>query len=101
MILQRVKFRSTLPRDELWAIGREREPEYRKVPGLLQKFYVEYDEPDTYGGILIWESKEALAAFRETTLAKTIGSAYAVDGAPEIEVGKVEIMLREAVMVAA
>jgi len=99
MIMQRVKFRSTMNRNDLWAKGREREPEYRKVPGLLQKFYIEYNEPNTFGGVLIWESMEALAAFRETTLAKTIGSAYQVDGAPEIEVGKVEIMLREAVMV--
>jgi len=101
MIMQSVKFRSTLNQDALWAKCREREPEYARVPGLLQKFYVAYNEPNTYGGILIWESMEALAAFRETTLAKTIGEAYRTDGAPEIAVGSVEIMLHEAVMVAA
>ena len=101
MIMQRVKFRSTLDETALWAKCREREPEYRKVPGLLQKFYIEYNEPSTYGGVMIWESKEALAAFRETPLFKTIGSAYQVDGAPEIEVGSVEIMLREALIQAA
>jgi len=99
MIMQRIKFRSTLSQEELWKVAREREPEYRRMPGLLQKFYIQFNEPDTYGGVMIWDSMEALAAFRETTLAKTIGQAYQVDGPPEIEVGSVEIMLREAVMV--
>lgn len=99
MIMQRVKFRSNLDEKALWAKCREREPEYRKVPGLLQKFYVAFKEPNTYGGYMIWESAEALAAFCETTLFKTVGSAYKVDGAPEIEVGSIEIMLHEAVMV--
>jgi len=99
MIMQRVTFRSTLSQDDLWKVAREREPEYRKVPGLLQKFYVQCTEPDTYCGVLLWDSMDALAAFGETTLSKTIGQAYHVDGAPDIALGEVRIMLREAVMV--
>ena len=101
MIMQRVKFRSKMSPDEMWAVAREREPEYARTRGLLQKFYVALTEPDTYCGVMIWDSMESLAAFRETTLAKTIGQAYQTDGAPEIEIGSIEIMLREAVMVAA
>ena len=62
---------------------------------------VEVNEPDTYAGIMIWESAEALAAFRETELSKTVTQAYAVDGAPEVEIGSIEIFLHDAVMVAA
>lgn len=101
MIMHRVKFRSNLDRETLWKAARQREPEYRKVPGLLQKFYVEVNEPNTYAGIMIWESAEALAAFRETELSKTVTQAYAVDGAPEVEIGSIEIFLHDAVMVAA
>lgn len=101
MIMHRVKFRSNLDRESLWKVARERQPEYRKVPGLLQKFYVEMNEPNTYAGFMVWESAEALAAFRETELSKTVGQAYAVDGAPDVEIGQIEIFLHDAVMIAA
>ena len=101
MIMQRVKFRSKQDRDALWAVARDREGEYRKVPGLLQKFYVEFNEPNTYGGYLIWDSMASMAAFRETELSQTIAAAYGVDGAPYVEVGTIEIVLHDAVMVAA
>ncbi len=70
----------------MWAVARNREGEYGKVPGLLQKFYVEFNEPNTYGGYLIWDSMASLAAFRETELSQTIAEAYGLDGTPDVEV---------------
>ena len=101
MIAHRVKFRSNLDRETLWKVAREREPEYRKVPGLLQKFYIEMNEPDTYCGFMIWESKAALEAFLQTDLSRTVGQAYQVNGAPQVEIGNVEILLNDSILVAA
>ena len=38
---------------------------------------------------------------RSTELSKTVGQAYAVDGAPDVEIGQIEIFLHDAVMIAA
>jgi hypothetical protein len=56
----------------------ERRPRFLEVPGLLQKVYGRDDATGAVCGIYFFESREALAAFRETELAKTIPSAYEV-----------------------
>ena len=86
MIVQTVKFESNLPEEEILRRADERADAYRAVPGLLQKYYVKYEQPAHYGGILIWESKQALAAFGATELAKTLPTTYGVEGAPTVEV---------------
>ena len=100
MIYHRVKFKSALSPDALWEVGHRREPEYRRTPGLMQKFYIDMGN-DTYCGCMIWESREALAAFQQTELARSVPEAYKVVGAPEVEIGEVEFLLRESVLVAA
>jgi hypothetical protein len=55
------------------------------VPGLVQKIYGQDDATGNMCGIYFFESKEALEAFRQTELAKTIPSANeAVEVRPEI-----------------
>ena len=62
----------------------ERRPRFREVPGLVQKMYGR-DTSGAVCGIYFFESDEALAAFRETELARTIPSAYeAVDVRREV-----------------
>ena len=53
----------------------ERRPHFQEVPGLVQKVYSR--DPETGGvcGIYFFESGDALRAFRETDLARTIPSA--------------------------
>lgn len=94
MLLQTVKFESTLSEDEVLRRADERADAYRAVPGLVQKYYVKLDGPNRYGGVMLWESKAALDAFRESELAKTIPTTYGVAGAPAIEVIEVFDVLR-------
>lgn len=94
MIVQTVKFQSRKSEAEVIEAAISRIDAYKAVPGLLQKYYVKYDEPDTYGGILIWESPEAMANFRTTELAAGIPGAYAVVEAPEVGACKSMFMLR-------
>lgn len=95
MILQMVKLKSALPEEELMKRAKEREPQFKAIPGLLQKYYVKLDEPGHYGGVYIWDSKESLMAFKESDLAKSIPKAYEVVEPPNIEVMNVLFQLRD------
>jgi heme-degrading monooxygenase HmoA len=85
MIVQFVRFESSLTYDEVLAVARRRKPDFEALAGLLQKYYVALDAPNTYGGIYVWESKQALDAFRETDLFASIPEAYGVQGQPQVE----------------
>ena len=54
----------------------ERKPRFLEVPGLIQKIYGRDPSTGDVCGIYFFENREALAAFRETQLAKTIPDAY-------------------------
>ena len=95
MIMQIIKFRSTLSLDEVQKIAQERKEEFLAVPGLVQKYYFKSDEPSNYGGVYIWDSKESAAAYRNSELAASIPQAYKLMGPPEIEVLEVAFTLRE------
>lgn len=71
-----VRIKSSLDREELERRLEERRPRFLEVPGLIQKLYGEDEATGEFCGVYFFESKEALAAFRETELAKTIGEAY-------------------------
>lgn len=79
-----VRVRSNLDMEELERRLLERMPRFRAVPGLAQKLYGRDEATGDVCGVYFFESDEALAAFRESELAKTIASAYeAVDVRPE------------------
>jgi hypothetical protein len=92
--IQFVKLESTLTRDEIIEIALRRKPEFVKVDGLLQKYYVELGVPNSYGGIYIWANKEAMLAFRKSELAAGIGKEYRVVDQPRVEVMKLVFELR-------
>lgn len=73
-----VRARSGLEAKELDGRLLERRPRFLEVPGLLQKVYGRDPATGAVCGIYFFESQEALAAFRETELAKTIPAAYEV-----------------------
>jgi hypothetical protein len=54
----------------------ERKPRFEEVPGLIQKVYGRDEATGDWCGIYFFESKEALAAFGDSELAKTIPVAY-------------------------
>lgn len=79
-----VRVKSDLDQEELDRRIDERRPRFLEVPGLLQKIYARDEATGDTCGIYFFESKEALAAYRESELALTIPSAYeATDVRPE------------------
>jgi len=71
-----VRLKSNLDDGELERRVNERKPRFLEVPGLLQKIYGRDETTGEICGIYFFESEEALAAFRESDLAKTIPTAY-------------------------
>ena len=71
-----VRITSALEPEEFDRRLAERRPRFRKVPGLVQKVYGRDPETGDVCGIYFFESGEALRAFRETELARSIPSAY-------------------------
>ena len=71
-----VRIQSELAFDELEKRVLERKPRFMEVPGLLQKVYGRDPVTGDVCGIYFFENNEALAAFRDTELARTIADAY-------------------------
>ena len=80
-----VKVTSDLSSDELERRILERKPNFREIPGLVQKIYGKDETSGAYCGIYFFEDRKALAEFRDSELAQTIPSAYeATEVRPEI-----------------
>ena len=95
MILQIIKLKSNLPEEELLKRAKSRAPQFKAIPGLLQKYYVRLGEEGHYGGIYVWDSPESLQAFRASELAAGIPKAYEITEAPNIELMDILFQLRE------
>jgi quinol monooxygenase YgiN len=87
--------KSKLSREELEKRYKERMPQFRQVPGLVQKYY-SYDEAaNEWAGIYLWENEEALAAYLESDLKKSIAEAYELTAPPKIQRLPIVDMLRK------
>jgi hypothetical protein len=53
---------------EYYQLCDELAPTFAKVPGLLAKTWLANPCKNTYGGIYLWESKQAMSAFMQTEL---------------------------------
>lgn len=93
-IVQFVRFESDLSREAVLASAEERKPAFEAMAGLVQKYYLEPEAPNTYGGIYIWESKAAMAAFLQSDTFKVIPAAYGISGTPQVEIIPVLFPLR-------
>lgn len=71
-----VRIQTGLKFDELSRRLADRKPSFLEVPGLIQKIYGRDPATGDVCGIYFFESQEALAAFRETELARSIPIAY-------------------------
>jgi len=89
-----VKFKTSLSPDEMERRYKKRLPEFRKLPGLLQKYYLHDSETDEWGGLYIWDSQESLNAYLASDLRKSIPDAYQIIGSPRIETATVFDTLR-------
>ena len=94
MIVLVVKVKTNLPEIELLKRAKAREPEFRALTGLIQKYYIKTG-PGQYGGVYVWDSVVSMKAYRESNLAKTIALAYEAIEAPSIEVMDVLFPLRD------
>jgi len=94
MVVQIVRFRSGLPDEDVRQLYEARAPRYREVPGLVQKYYLAFQETNEHGAVYLWESHEALRRFRESDLARTIASAYRVQGDPVVQIAEAVMALR-------
>mgnify|MGYP001819812965 CR=1 FL=1 len=95
MIIQIIKLKSKLPEEELLRRAKEREAQFKSLPGLLQKYYVKLEQPGQFGGIYIWDSEESLKSYGKSALASSIPEAYEIVEAPNIEILNVLFKLRE------
>jgi len=89
-----VRLRSSLPRDEVIRVMRERMPEFAAIEGLQQKYYLEGPESGEYVGLYLWRSAEDLKEYSASELRATIAEAYGVEGEPRVEVYSVMTPLR-------
>jgi hypothetical protein len=71
-----VRITSGLDAEEFERRLLERRPRFLEVAGLVQKVYGRDRATGEVCGIYFFESQEALDAFRETELARTIPAAY-------------------------
>jgi heme-degrading monooxygenase HmoA len=93
-VMQIVRIKTNLSEEEILTIAREREPQFKAIPGLVQKYYINPDAPGEYGGVYVWESRESLAEFRQSDLAATIAKAYEATEPPSIEIVDIMFSLR-------
>ena len=70
--------------------AKERESNFKSIPGLIQKYYVKTSKEGEYGGVYVWDSAQSLQNYQESDLAKSIPSAYAINAAPDIEMMDME-----------
>ena len=77
--------RSELSREEFERRHRERLPRFREVPGLIQKYYAYDEATETWAGIYLWDSEDALARCLESDLRKSMPAGYELTGPPQLQ----------------
>lgn len=95
MIIQIIRYKSRLGYDEVKEKFLDRSDRYRKVPGLIQKYYVRFTATGEYGGIYVWDSKASLDAWKKGNLSETIVETYQIEGEPSRELTEVMLVLNE------
>ncbi|MGD8319553.1 MAG: YdhR family protein [Gemmatimonadota bacterium] len=95
MIIQTIRYKSGLSHDEVNRHFAERSERYREVPGLVQKYYVQFTDTGEYGGIYVWDSPESLDAWRAGNLSGTLAETYKIEGEAVRELAEVMLVLHE------
>ena len=88
-------FRSGLSMEEIEKTSEDMADQYRKVPGLVQKYYVLDRSTDRVGGVFVFDSIESLQAFKESDLAKSTGEAYKFKEPPHTRILEIAKILHE------
>lgn len=88
MFMLLVKFHTGLEDARVRQLLDQRLPQFRAVPGLLQKYYAREPVTGDYLGVYLFDSEESLLQYRSSELARSIPAVYDVVGAPRVEVFK-------------
>lgn len=94
MIIQTIRFKSTLEKIAVVKAAIQREKEMLLVPGLMQKYYVKPEENGHYSGIFVWDSTESMNAYWKSDLAERFPQDYGVDGNPSLFSEEILFQLR-------
>jgi hypothetical protein len=78
MVIHIVRFRSALSEERVTELFHARAPEYRAIPGLLQKYYLRFHSGE-YGGVYVWDSAASMERFMAGELARSIRDVYQVE----------------------
>jgi hypothetical protein len=87
--------KSELSREEFVRRYKERLPQFRDVPGLIQKYYSYDESTGEWAGIYLWDSEESLSEYLESDLRKSIPTAYELTEPPRVERFPILDRLRE------
>ena len=90
-----VKFHTKLDDVQVRRLLDERLPQFRAVPGLIQKYYARESATGDYVGIYLFDTEESLLRYRSSELARSIPAVYEVVGSPRAEVLELLFKLRE------
>lgn len=94
MIVQLVRWKSALNDAEVRALFEARASRYRRVEGLVQKYYVRYRSGE-HGAVYLWESEEARQAFLDSELGRGMAAVFRIEGEKETRLADVVLTLRE------
>ncbi len=86
MIIRFVKFKSALSDSEVLKLYEQRASQYRKLPGLLQKYYIKDKQTGEHGAVYLWDSMRSMQEFEQSELSRSIPEAYKIVGQPRIEI---------------
>ena len=82
-------------------------PAFAAMPGLVSKTWLASEETNTYGGVYVWESREAMEAYKQTGVYRgmannphfkdiTVKDYTVLEGPTKVTRGPVEPALRNA-----
>jgi len=94
MIIRLVKFRSALSDSAVLKLYDQRAPQYRKLPGLLQKYYIKDQQTGEHGAVYLWDSIQSMEECQQSNLSRSIPETYKIIGQPRIEILDVVYTLR-------
>ena len=86
MAIRLVKFKSALSDAEVLKLYDERAPQYRKLTGLLQKYYIKDRQTGEHGAVYLWDSMKSMEEFQNSELSRSIPETYRIIGTPRIEI---------------
>ena len=88
-------FKSALSMEELMKVSKTGGEQFKKVKGLIQKYYVSDKESNRIGGVYFFDSKKNLKAFRNSELSKSTPGAYQFLEEPDVRILDVLRPLKE------